>query len=167
MANVTARAFVSFSQMLSGACETELLISITQSPRTDRRSVARFGPDFFGARGKWSRLCVFDPTDFGTEIYFHRFDLFAVSDKEFRVPERFAFVRLEVVENKGFVAVFEQLSYLNSPSSLAVWPTARQIGRSIDVVVVRAGKGKVQTDDRFQRRAVFGFVGPKVSAHEF
>ena len=54
-------------------------------------------------------LDVLDSADFRTEIYFDRFDLSAASSDEFRVAKWLSVVRLQIVEDKGFVAAIESL----------------------------------------------------------
>jgi hypothetical protein len=59
-------------------------------------------------------LDVLDSPYFRTEIHFDRFDVAAASSEEFRVAKWLPVVRLQIVEDKGFVAAIEKLANVDS-----------------------------------------------------
>ena len=59
-------------------------------------------------------------------------------------------VRLQIVEDKGFVAAIEKLANVDSPGVFSVGPATLQICGTIDVIVVRTSEGEVVAQSRFQ-----------------
>ena len=86
---------------------------------------------------------VLDSADFRSEINFDRFDLAAVSSEEFCVAKTLSVVRLQIVEDKGFVAAIEKLPNVDRPGVFAVGPATLQVCGTIDVIVARASEGEV------------------------
>ena len=93
---------------------------------------------------------VLDSADFRTEINFDRFDLAAAPGEEFRVAKRLSVVRLQIVEDKGFVAAIEKLANVDRPGVLAVGPATLQVRGTIDVIVGWASKGEIVAQRRFE-----------------
>jgi len=95
-------------------------------------------------------LDVLDSADFRTEIHFDRFDLAAASSEEFRVAKWLSVVRLQIVEDKGFVAAIEKLANVDRLGVLAVGPATLQVCGTIDVIIVRTGESEVVAQGRFE-----------------
>jgi hypothetical protein len=51
-------------------------------------------------------------------------------------------VRLQIVEDKGFVAAIEKLANVDSPGVFSVGPATLQICGTIDVIIVRTGESR-------------------------
>jgi hypothetical protein len=77
-------------------------------------------PKFF-LEGSKELLDIFNSPDFRTEIHFDRFDLAAASSEEFRVAKWLSVVRLQIVEDKGFVAAIEKLANVDRPGCACCW----------------------------------------------
>ena len=101
-------------------------------------------------------LDVFDSSDFRSEINFDRFDLTAASGEEFRIAKRLSVVRLQIVEDEGFVRLIEKLPNFDCLGVLAVGPATLQICGTIDVIIVRTGESKslLKVDSRADRSFV-------------
>ena len=95
-------------------------------------------------------LDVLDSADFRTEIHFDCFDLAAAYSEEFRVAKWLCVVRLQIVEDKGFVAAIEKFAYVDRPGVLAVGPATLQVRGTIDVIIVRTSESEVVAQGRFE-----------------
>jgi hypothetical protein len=87
---------------------------------------------------------------FSIEIDFDRLDLVAISSKKFGVAERFPAIGLQVVKDKGFVSLIEELANVDRLGVFAVVPTTIQVCGTIDMIIVRAGEGEVVAQSRFE-----------------
>jgi hypothetical protein len=92
-----------------------------------------------------STLPIFEPKY--TSIVF---DLAAASSEEFRVAKWLSVVRLQIVEEKGFVAAIEKLANVDRPGVFAVGPATLQICGTIDVTIVRTSESEVVAQGRFE-----------------
>lgn len=91
-----------------------------------------------------STLPIFEPK------YFDRFDPAAASSEEFRVAKRLSGVRIQIVEDEGFVRSIEKLANVDRPGVLAVGPATLQVCGTIDVIIVRTSEGEVVAQSRFE-----------------
>jgi hypothetical protein len=73
-----------------------------------------------------------------------------LSVTNFVVTKRFSFVRLQIVEDKGFVPLIEKLANMDRPGVFAVGPATLQVRGTIDVIVVWASKGEIVAQRRFE-----------------
>jgi hypothetical protein len=101
-------------------------------------------------------LDIFNSPDFRTEIHFDRFDLAAASSEEFRIAKWLTVVRLQIVEDKGFVGAIQKLANVDRPGAFAVGPATFQVRGTIDVIIVRTCKVKssLKVDFRADRSFV-------------
>lgn len=91
----------------------------------------------------------------------------AVASDKLGVAKRFSAVWLQVVQNEGFVRLFESFSNVDCLGALAIGPAAPQVRRTIDMVVVWIGKDEIVAHGRFERRSIFCFVGLQIGSDEF
>ena len=59
-------------------------------------------------------------------------------------------VRLQIVEDKGFVAAIEKLANVDRPGVFAVGPATPQICGTIDVIIVLTSESEVIAQGRFE-----------------
>jgi len=90
-------------------------------------------------------LDVLDSADFRSEINFDRFDRAAAPSEEFRVAKRLSVVRLQIVEDKGFVSLIEKLANVDRLGVLAVGPATLQVCGPINPVIKRDARLRAST----------------------
>ena len=92
-----------------------------------------------------STLPIFEPNTLRSFLI-----LPPASNDEFRVAKWLSVVRLQIVEDKDFVAAIEKLANVDRPGVFAIGPATLQICGTIDVIVVRTSESEVVAQGRFE-----------------